>query len=91
MTHDLPPEHLRDQNHFVLLLPELDEQFLTRSELIEFLSRLLQEHPHLIDADLQRYSSPVDQVQRLIETTCSVEIEPGQTVEWYAVRLRKNR
>lgn len=82
-------EQLRDQHHFVLLLPTLEEQFLARAELEEFLQRLIGEYPHLLDSDLQRYGTPDSQVQRLIETTCSLEIEPGQSVQWYAVRLKK--
>lgn len=82
---------LRDQNHYVLLLPNLvDEQFLTSDELREFLQTLLQENPHLLDQDLQRFTDPIQQAERLIDTACSIEIEPGQSIQWYAVRLSKD-
>lgn len=82
-------ELLRDDNHYVLLVPSLDEQLLTREELLLFLEKLLQEYPHLLDPDLQKYPDLQSQVHRLIETTCSVETAPGESVQWYAVRLQK--
>jgi hypothetical protein len=79
---------LRSDDHYVLLLPEMaDEQFLTRAELLLFLEKLLQEYPHLVDRDLAKFPSPAAQAQRLLETACSVDIEQGQSVQWYAVRL----
>ncbi len=84
-----PRESLRDDNHYVLLLPTLDEQFLTRDEMREFLVALLQEHPRLVDNDLKNYGDPMDQAQRLLDTTCSLELDQGQAVQWYAVRLNK--
>ncbi|GAB4211259.1 MAG: hypothetical protein OHK0012_03420 [Synechococcales cyanobacterium] len=83
------PKSLRHTDHFVLLLPDVaTEQFVSESELRAFLSRLLEAYPHLRDPDLQRVA-PEQQVQRLLDTTCSVEIAPGETVQWYAVRLHK--
>ena len=81
---------LRSDDHYVLLLPETaDEQFLTRAEIQIFLAKLLAAYPHLVDADLQSYQDPEAQALRLLETACAVETEPGQTVQWYAVRLEK--
>jgi hypothetical protein len=92
-THmsDPQPEPLRAANHYVLLIPGLPEQFLSSEELQEFLVRLLQEHPHLVDADLARYPTPQAQAQRLIDTTCELEVSPGETVQWHPVRLSKRR
>jgi len=76
------------QDHYVLLLPETpDEQFLTPAELTQFLIGLLQEYPHLQE-DPQR---PLEQqVQRLLDTTCQLELSPGRQVQWYPVRLTKS-
>ncbi|MGQ9837242.1 MAG: chlororespiratory reduction protein 7 [Cyanobacteriota bacterium] len=83
------PEQLRAANHYVLLMPGLPEQFLSAEELQAFLEQLLQEHPHLVDADLARYPTPQAQAQRLIDTTCEVEVTPGETLQWHPVRLKK--
>ncbi len=87
MTHSR--ESLREDNHYVLLLPSSDEQFLTRDEIREFLAALLVEHPYLIDSDLKQYPDPIAQAQRLMDTACSLELSQGETVQWYAVRLNK--
>ena len=84
---DSEPELLRAANHYVLLIPGLPEQFLSPEELQEFLMRLLQEHPHLVDADLARYPTPQAQAQRLIDTACELEVCPGETVQGQPVRL----
>ncbi|MEN9203051.1 MAG: chlororespiratory reduction protein 7 [Thermostichus sp. DG_1_6_bins_120] len=86
---DYEPEQLRAANHYVLLMPGLPEQFLSLEELKEFLEQLLEEHPHLIDADLARYPNRQAQVQRLIDTTCEVEVTPGEILQWHPVRLNK--
>ncbi|MEN9231579.1 MAG: chlororespiratory reduction protein 7 [Thermostichus sp. DG02_5_bins_236] len=86
---DYEPEQLRAASHYVLLMPGLPEQFLSSEELQEFLEQLLQEHPHLVDADLARYPTLQAQAQRLIDTACEVEVTPGETLQWHPVRLNK--
>ncbi len=84
-------EQLFEQNHYVLLMPGAAEEFLTAAELVVFLQRLLEEYPNAADADIKQFSTVTEQAQRLIETTCELPIAPGQTVEWYAVRLNKKK
>lgn len=83
------PEQLRAANHYVLLIPGLPEEFLSPEELRAFLEQLLQEYPHLVDADLARYPTPQAQAQRLIDTTCEIEVTPGEILQWHPVRLSK--
>lgn len=82
-------EQLWEEDRYVLLMPGAAEDFLTRAELTAFLGALLREYPQAVDADLQRFDDVGDRVARLIQTTCELEIAPGQTVQWYAVRLSK--
>lgn len=82
-------EQLRDEEHYVLLLPSLEEQFLSREELQVYLKALIEEYPDCLELDLRRYTDPGEQVQRLIDITCELTIAPGQAVQWYAVRLQK--
>ena len=84
------PEQLFEENHYVLLMPGAAEEFVTAEELLEFLQRLLVEYPDAVDADIKQYDALKDRARRLIETTCELPIAPGQTVEWYAVRLKKS-
>ena len=83
------PEQLFEENHYVLLMPGAEEEFVTAAELVQFLQRLLVEYPDAVDADIEQYDALEDRARRLVETTCELPIAPGQTVEWYAVRLNK--
>ncbi len=72
---------------------EASETFLTPSELIDKLKEVLADYtkenggelPH----ELQKLSSADAQAQYLLETHCEFETAPGETVQWYAVRLEK--
>ncbi|MEM9512214.1 MAG: chlororespiratory reduction protein 7 [Cyanobacteria bacterium P01_E01_bin.48] len=48
-----------------------------------------QEYPQSLAADRKQYSRDWNRAERLLETTCEFDIGPGQTVQWYAVRLSK--
>jgi len=40
-----------------------------------------------VPADLAGLSSPGLQAQRLLETACELELAPGLTIQWFAVRI----
>jgi hypothetical protein len=40
-----------------------------------------------VPADLLGLPSPGLQAQRLLETACELELEPGLTIQWFAVRI----
>jgi hypothetical protein len=42
-----------------------------------------------IPQDLQRFKTVEEQVQYLINTSCELNIVPGDFLQWYAVRLEK--
>lgn len=79
---------LRDESNYVLLMPDQPETFVTATELTAFLAQLVTAYPHIADPGMA--STPTLQAERLIQTTCEVEIAPGETVQWYAVRLSKS-
>ena len=37
--------------------------------------------------DLSALPSAAAQAQRLLETACELELEPGMVVQWFAIRL----
>jgi hypothetical protein len=39
--------------------------------------------------DLQRFTELEDQARHLMETACELDMEPGQYLQWYVVRLEK--
>ncbi|AUB36705.1 Protein CHLORORESPIRATORY REDUCTION 7 [Nostoc flagelliforme CCNUN1] len=78
------------QDHFVVLETNQPEQFLTQSELLEKLKKTLQQLIiQDLPPDLQKFDTAEAQAQYLLDTTCELDIAPGQYLQWYAVRLEK--
>jgi hypothetical protein len=70
----------------VVLEPGAAETILSADETLAWLtSRLerLDEPP----ADLRDLSGSRERAQRLLETACELELEPGVVAQWFAVRL----
>lgn len=77
------------EDHFVVLEPNQPEQFLTAAELLEKLKGVLSQRQHNLPQELQKFSSIEAQAKYLIDTSCDLDLEPGQFLQWYAVRLEK--
>lgn len=74
---------------FVVLMPGAEEEFLTAEELLVRLVELLGDRQDDLPRDLQRFSTVADQAQHLRDTTCELELAPGEAMQWYVVRLEK--
>lgn len=74
---------------FVFLTPDAEETFMTPPELIEKLESILTNYEGTLAPDIQRRDSVREQAQYLLETHCEFETAPGESVQWYAVRLEK--
>jgi hypothetical protein len=74
---------------YVVLEPNQPEQFLTVDELTAKLAALLQRHQADLPRDLQGIATVEGQIQRLLDTSCDLELKPGEFLQWYAVRLEK--
>lgn len=85
----MPDSLMYEQDTFVLLEPSQPEQFLTTAELLEKLKAVLAQQQDNLPLDLQQLSSIEAQAQRLLDTTCELDIAPGQFLQWYVVRLEK--
>jgi hypothetical protein len=77
---------LRELDHYVVLEPGAAETILTTAETLDWLEARLgaMEAP---PADLAALDGPRERARRLLETACELEIGPGLTVQWFAVRL----
>jgi hypothetical protein len=80
---------LYEQNLFVVLEPNLPEQFLEPQELREKLQAILANCQDRLPRDLQKFTDIEAQAQYLLETSCEFSLEPGRYLQWYAVRLEK--
>ena len=80
---------LYSEDMFVFLTPDANETFLTPPELIDKLKEVLQAHKNDLPRDLQKLNSDDERAKYLLETHCEFETAPGESVQWYAVRLEK--
>lgn len=85
----MPDPMMYRQDDFVVLEPNQPEQFLTASELFEKLKVVLAREQQQLPQELQNFSSIEEQANYLIDTSCELVLQPGQYLQWYAVRLEK--
>lgn len=85
----MPDSVMFQQDHYVVLESNQPEQFLTAAELLEKLQSLLAQRQDDLPRDLQGIDSIAAQAQYLMESSCELDMGPGQFLQWYAVRLEK--
>ncbi|KOP24553.1 hypothetical protein AMR41_20770 [Hapalosiphon sp. MRB220] len=86
----MPDNLMYQQDHFVVLETNQEEQFLTASELLEKLTDVLQQlNPQDLPPDLRSVDSIEQKAQYLLDTSCELNVGLGQYLQWYAVRLEK--
>ena len=77
---------IRACDHYVVLEPGQPEQLLSADDTLAWLER----HLRSLDAlpeDLSELGSSAAAAQRLLETACDLELQPGLNLQWFAVRL----
>ncbi|MBD1807724.1 chlororespiratory reduction protein 7 [Microcoleus sp. FACHB-SPT15] len=85
----MPDSIMFQEDAFVVLEPNQPEQLLTPEELLEKLKAILATRQDDLPRDLQKFASVEEQAQYLMETSCDLDVEPGQYLQWYVVRLEK--
>tara|TARA_Y100001968_G_C19084868_1_gene584796 strand:- start:9 stop:278 length:270 start_codon:yes stop_codon:yes gene_type:complete len=78
---------IRELDNYVVLEPGKNEKFLSAEETLTWLIDWLKKLDEL-PQDLKEKSSPKEAAQHLLDTACDLEIEPGCTLQWFAVRLK---
>ncbi|MEB3322694.1 MAG: chlororespiratory reduction protein 7 [Synechococcaceae cyanobacterium] len=77
---------LREMDHYVVLEPGAPERILTAAETLEWLAGHLGRLDPL-PPDLEELDGPAERASRLVDTACELELAPGRSIQWYAVRL----
>ena len=77
---------IRACDDYVVLEPGKPEQLLDVPNTLAWLSRWLQTMDQL-PADLADLASVEAAAQRLLDTACDLELSPGVSIQWFAVRL----
>jgi hypothetical protein len=77
---------IRALDHYVVLEPGAGERILSAADTRTWLAGQLEALADL-PADLARIPGAEAQAERLLETACELELAPGRTILWFAVRL----
>lgn len=77
------------EDHFVLLMPGEEEEILTAAELHQHIESILRDRQDELPYDLAKLPTLEAQTEYLINTACDFELQPGQTMQWFAIRLNK--
>ena len=77
---------IRACDDYVVLEPGKPEQLLSAADTLTWLSDWLRSLDQL-PADLRNQPTVQAAAQRLLDTACDLEISPGITLQWFAVRL----
>ena len=77
---------IRERDHYVVLEPGCPEQLLSAVETQHWLETLLEGLP-AVPEDLRALADQTARAERLLETACELELEPGVVVQWFAIRL----
>jgi hypothetical protein len=85
----MPDPLMYQLDTFVVLETNQSEQFLTVDELLEKLRSIVAQLQDDLPRDLQKFASIEAQAQYLLDTSCELDLGPGQFLQWYAVRLEK--
>ncbi len=84
----MPSSMMYYEDTYVVLPPDMQEQFVTHPELEQILHDLLIDIQDALPYDLQNLGIE-EQVQRLIKTACDLDCGDRGTWQWYVVRLDK--
>lgn len=85
----MPSSMMYYEDTYVVLPPDMKEQFVNQLELEQILHDLLADIQDALPYDLQNLTTINEQVQRLIKTACDLDCGDRGTWQWYVVRLDK--
>ncbi|MBA3921289.1 MAG: chlororespiratory reduction protein 7 [Nostocaceae cyanobacterium] len=86
----MPNPLMYQQDNFVVLETNQSEQILTAPELLSKLKTVLEQIKAAdLPRDVQKFTSIEAQAQYLLDSSCELDLGPGQYLQWYAVRLEK--
>ncbi len=85
----MPDSLMYQEDNYVVLETNQPEKFLTSSELLEKLKETLQQLKEELPHDVKKIDTLQAQAEYLLDTSCELDIGPGQYLQWYAVRLEK--
>jgi hypothetical protein len=89
-----PPTPMSDSlmfnnDAYVVLETDRLEELLTPIEMFAKLRDIVEKFSDDLPVDVQRLNTVEQKVQYLLDTSCELNLAPGQYLQWYVVRLEK--
>jgi len=85
----MPSSLMYQEEMFVVLETDQEEQFLTPEELFDKLKIVLQNYPEELPRELQKFSNLEERATYLRDSFCELDIGKNGYLQWYVVRLEK--
>jgi hypothetical protein len=74
---------------YVVLEANRLEEILTPIEMFDKLKEIVIKFADDLPIDVQRIAGIDEKVQYLLDTSCELDLAPGEYLQWYVVRLEK--
>ncbi|MEO1210316.1 MAG: chlororespiratory reduction protein 7 [Cyanobacteria bacterium J06638_20] len=85
----MPDPIMYQEDAYVVLETDQPEVFLSAEELHQKLMDILAQRQDNLPYELNGIEGVQNQSKYLMETACELDMDPGQYLQWYAVRLEK--
>ena len=85
----MPDSIMYQEEAYVVLESDKEEEFMTAEELKAKLISLLQSETIDIPRELERFDSTEEQAQHLLNNYFELDIGEDKYLQWYVVRLEK--
>ncbi len=85
----MPDSIMYQEDAYVVLESDKEEEFMTAENLKTKLQNLLQSEAVDIPRELEKFDSTEEQAQHLLDNYFELDIGEGKYLQWYVVRLEK--
>jgi Protein CHLORORESPIRATORY REDUCTION 7 len=74
---------------YVVLGTDRPEELLTPAEMFAKLKEIVTKFADDLPIDVQQIAGIDERVKYLLDTSCELDLAPGEYLQWYVVRLEK--
>lgn len=85
----MPDSIMYQEDGFIVLEPDRNEQFLSSEELKNKLKQIFQSEGFELPRELNKFDSVDSQVEYLMNNYFELDLGAGQYLQWYVIRLEK--
>ncbi|MGD1919663.1 MAG: chlororespiratory reduction protein 7 [Pleurocapsa sp.] len=85
----MPSSIMYQEDGYIVLESDCEEQFMTAQDLQEKLVNLLLLDEVIVPRELEQFETPELQAQHLLDNYFELDIGADKYLQWYVVRLEK--